>query len=431
MIEELSWEEARPLMLKANKELVDIIDEISPDKHHTLIKATYRYGDDILKNGVLQLPDYQGSVSIDSSSISARLKNQLNYSSIPLGLTIDKRGELFIQTKDRIIPLTLLERGEPFGIFETTNFINKKIVTPLWSMTMGSRTLFSLPKINDAIGLKRIKLEFNIPSTLGVRTLNDHWQLFKELANSQESTECWSGQVLLFTRKWLTYANDPKWFKFFGFISKYLWMQTGYPLKRLACAVLWQDFINAISQRNLKPRPYLSDTAKHLLFIAARCATSISPAIEAEENAPIKMFQNILIDTYSLKNYIPTFMQLTPASGSDNSFIYYSLSYPTFLEGSSASNVVSKTIISDLRDIKLLIDTLMNKADIHPMNKQILENIAFNYYHIEEDIYKEILSSQAIIKTDKRFQEEAKIFPNRSFCDTSLFWRGCIQMQLT
>ena len=59
-IQQLTWAEAREDVKRADQALAKIIDEISPDKNYSLFKVTYSFGDLVVKDGLLQLPQGKG-----------------------------------------------------------------------------------------------------------------------------------------------------------------------------------------------------------------------------------------------------------------------------------------------------------------------------------------------------------------------------------
>ena len=119
----------------------------------------------------------------------------------------------------------------------------------------------------------------------------------------------------------------------------------------------WQHFIDAVGTRYLKCRPYIADTIRHIMAVALGAWPAFRPALRHDKTAPITDLQHAFIDVYKLKTYLPIFMQ--PALFNEkNHFepVYYSLAFPTFLEGALPNNKFSPTILSDLREIKLLLE---------------------------------------------------------------------------
>ena len=62
-------------------------------------------------------------------------------------------------------------------------------------------------------------------------------------------------------------------------------------------------------------------------------------------------------------------------------------------------------------------------------DENIMANTQFDYYNVRADSYNEIKSSTDIVKNDASFLQEIQDYPERSFCDTSAFWCGCIKIK--
>lgn len=132
-LQELTWAEVRDEVVKVNPELADLIDKISPGKKHKFIKASYSYGNYILKDGIVYLPNEKGQVfPYTASCFNQRLKDLLTYSAIPLLLTLKKANEVFIDTGSRIIPLNLYNPGTLLGLFETMDAMWNQDSKPKW-----------------------------------------------------------------------------------------------------------------------------------------------------------------------------------------------------------------------------------------------------------------------------------------------------------
>ncbi len=187
--------------------------------------------------------------------------------------------------------------------------------------------------------------------------------------------------------------------------------------------------MGTLYKRNLYLHPYLSETAKHLFLIASKKMVGFCPANDTQQIAPTEMLQEAIVNIYQLKNYIPTIMQATPMADVNSLFpVYYSLSYPTLLEGEPETGTLNR-IMPDIRDIKMAIDTLFDKTPAHQQEKlSFLKEIDFSYFHTEDDMYHEINKSTIISEIDSRFLTLENRFKDRSFCASSSFWRGCVRI---
>jgi len=144
-LQEMEWQDVRQEVKAVNSELAAIIDKLSPTKRYKLIKASYNFGDLILKDGIAHLPSTTGiPSSITDLNSDAKLKSNLSYSSIPLFLTLKNANEVFIDTGSRIVPLNIAYPGNMLGLFESMDFLFKQPTLPKWSVTAGSRCIFML-----------------------------------------------------------------------------------------------------------------------------------------------------------------------------------------------------------------------------------------------------------------------------------------------
>ncbi|MDX2164902.1 MAG: hypothetical protein SFW07_05755 [Gammaproteobacteria bacterium] len=424
---EVFWEDVSESVRKVNPELAGIIDKISPDKSYKLIKAGYSFGDLIVEKGVLQMRN-QGKIHpVNSNIFSQKLKEDLLFSPIPLGLLLNKSCEVFITEDDRPIPLKAFNPGMLFGTFETTDFVFGLESAPSWNVSAGSRSIFSLPKITGSAGLKRLKAAFSINQNIKVQSLSDHWELFRKIAENKNFTQKWKCEVIFFTKSWFkNKKNDPAWREFVFYLLSQSWTQSRSSIAKVETAVDWQNFIRTLTGRRLQPTPYMVDTLRHLFLISIGEAPAFKPIVNLDQFAPTIGLQKAIMDIYSLKKYAPFLMHAVLHDKGDDSSLYYSLAYPTLLEGSPDSKTSSSTIMLDTRNLKLLIDTLLGDKEI---NESLLSNRNFDYFHVEEDMYSEIRTSEVIPKEDKNFNMGR--FNGLAFCSTSPFWRGCIRIQFT
>ncbi len=430
LIQEVSWKDVRDSVRAVDAKLADLIDNIDPDPSYQLLKVAYSYGDLILKDGVLQLPmtDRQ-LLPIDDPLLDKSIKEKLSYSQIPLFLTLHNCNEVFIDTGKRIIPLNLFQPGSLLGLFESVDYMFGQQVKPKWSMSAGARTIFTLPKINESSGLKRLRFHYHLPYDLKIQHFSDHWQLFKLIAAHENFTQTWHNEVLFFTKEWLVKRNgDPHWVEFHDYLFKHAWHQSRFAIGKVDLSLCWETFAEAISSRRLKPTPYLADQIKHIMLIVSGKWPGFKPADDLQKIAPTTGLQKAITEVYSLKQYLPTIMHVDSYENSQFSPIYYSLYFPTLLEG-SPNNRSSSTIMLDLRDAKLLLEILKNSfGGNKKFNHNEFQKTQFDYFHVEPDKYNEIKLSKAIAIEDSGFLKEKRQYPARVFCATSPFWRGCIRI---
>ncbi len=423
LCKEIHWADAREAVQNTNPELCTIIDRISPDKKYSLIKASFKFGDYIIRNGKLQLPIKNQLLELDHTEVPQLLREKLNYTSIPLALLLNKGSEVFVIDDNRSIPLNMLYPGQLFGTFETiASILHYKIEVP-WNMSAGARTLFTLPSISEQTGYKRLRLMCELPPNINLRNLSNHWLAFSHMVNNKNTNCDWQCEIIFFTKPWFTdHPNDPHWFDFERYLYKQAWQQAQYGINKTKLSLLWQLIVKKFGERHLKPSAYLIDTVKHLITIAGGSAPAFIPADNSQIIAPTATIENLLIDVYRLKKYIPTIMhpswllnKTLPA--------YYSLAFPTLFEGSPQSKYDSNTVILEIRNIKLLIDTFSKNLDVE---MPVIANIRWDYFHTEDDVYNEIQSSKQLIEADPRLIPSH--YSEREFCNHAPFWRGCVRI---
>ncbi len=174
--EVLTWQDIRHAVKQTNPELGAIIDELSPDKNYRLIKCKYKYGDYIVDEGKPVLPTENGLKTLDElllESKSAHDLKGLTYSQIPLLLLLHNTAEVFTASNGRIIPLNLFFPGSLLGLFETVDYLFNRPSNAKWCVSSGSRSILMLPKITDKNRLKNLRLEFNLPADLRIKSFSE------------------------------------------------------------------------------------------------------------------------------------------------------------------------------------------------------------------------------------------------------------------
>lgn len=426
-LHETYWEDVREEVRALNPELAEICDEISPSKKHPLFRLSYPYGSTIVDKGQFCVPFSTGELlPIKDARLPSSLRESLSYSSIPLSLVLHNNTEVFVEANERLNPLNFLRPGDLFGVFETAECLSSLISTPLWSVTAGARSVFMIPRITDKIGHNRIRKEYGISENEPPSTFLNQWKIFKGIYDHRGGGTPWTNDILVFTNKWFDNNNDVAWLKFQKYIFKLGWSQMRWFRDSTEFSLLWSSFADAISSRNLKPRPYLIDTVKYLTSIANGVAVAFKPTLD-EKAFPLSLIQDAYINCYNLKTYLPTLMQPSKLQN-DVKTVYYSLALPTILESTPfVRNAPS--LIEDERDIKRLLETFIRTIKNNAFMDDPLAHVKYDFFHTDEDQYGEILSSKQLEKEDPNFcSSQAQKFQDRIFCTTSPFFRGCIRI---
>lgn len=425
---EVFWENIRDEVKLINSQLFDIIERISPDKRYPLIKAEYNFGDMIVKNGIANIPNIDGILTaITSQNFPSKIKKQLDYSPIPLFLVLKNASEVFVETASRNIPLNIFYPGKLLGLFESLDYLVGRKSTSKWCVSAGARNLFTLPKINEESGFKKLKIAFNLDSNMKPRYLSDHWEIFSKIAQHKNFNYGWKNEVIFFTKNWFNNnSTEREWLIFKDYLFKSAWYQAQFAINKTSLNLSWENFSAAISARKLKPIPYLMDHIKQLMLIASGRMSGFRPADNSNQAGPLNKLQQALVDIYGLKKYFPTMMHLCSIESETHLPMYYSLSYPTLLEGLPFNHASNSTLMIDLRAIKHLIDTI--KPLFKNMQDSTWSDAEFEFFHVEPDKYNEILKSELLAVIDKNTLINYTEYPNKEFCVTSQFWRGCIRI---
>jgi hypothetical protein len=426
-VEEVNWSHVRESVFQLNPLLAEAIDTINPQKKHTFFKARYSYGEKIVEKGRFSLPlKKRGELlSAQDPTLSTEISKAIGYSPIPLSLVLSNSNEVFVETRRRVVPLNYFLPGDLFGVFEVMNQLADNFTEPMWNVTAGARSVFLLPRINDAIGHNKIRKEFNCvlkpPQSLG-----DQFDIFREIALKTTNND-WRNEILIFTREWFTNENSQS-VKFYKYLLNLCWKQIQLFRDSVESSLRWASFAEEIGNRNMKPRPYLIDMVRYLTSISHGASVAFMPAIDCSA-LPANIIQKNYIDVYGLKNYFPTLIQPTKFMPKKQP-VYCSLSMPTILE-SSPHMRNAPSIMSSAREIKRLTQIFTEAVlKYHQLDQHDpIISTQYEFFHTEEDPYSELKSSTQIFKEDERFLVFAKQTNDRISCSNAPFFRGCIRIR--
>jgi hypothetical protein len=202
------------------------------------------------------------------------------------------------------------------------------------------------------------------------------------------------------------------------------WSQAQYAMSDFNFRNDWQRCLKIIDARRLKPTPYIMDTIKHLLTIMMGFAPFFTPAKDLELDVPLTELQGAFTEIYLLDDYVPTIMcPLNFNAKPSSSMGYYSLAFPTLMSGVHPVKLIN-SFMPDLKLIKLMMDYLNEgNPESSPLHQVLLQ-----YFHASKDKFQDVQSSREIPLQDPAFLRDQKRFPDRVFCATSPFWRGCIRI---
>ncbi len=439
---QITWDKVRQRVKKVSPEFVNIIDNLSPDDSFPLYLAYYPYGDLIGDTESLFLPTVDGeSYRLTDENIPKEVKKNLGYGSqsSPLAMLLDKNLEYFVDIKDVdiSIPWKICKPGTFFPLNRILQNKSDRIYTPNGILTTvsGARSTFMLPKIGCYTNHLMLQRDYNIESP-PPKSLNDHWDVFKQIVRSNPEENIWRSCIMFFSKKWVDKLhNDIAWHPLKKFLLELGWTNIEYVRNHIYYNIAY----SVIQQkRNLKPNPYLVDTAAHLFAIAVGANPGYVPASD-NELLPLKSLQDAFVESYGQKKYIPTIMvpEHLVIENKTSSPVYYSLQHPTTLSFSPKSRSISSTLF-ELRELKHIMDVFSNELSksnnilSDTIISEAAKKIEFSYFHNNVDNHKLIQKSDTIITYDKRFNAKYtyKNAPNSSFASDAPFLRGCVSVGL-
>lgn len=432
-IERVTWKEISKVFKKANIELGSIIDELDPDTGYSLYDVHYPFGAEPLKDGYLYIPNGRGELSLlNSNDIDQQTKEDLGYNlgSNPASLILSRSFEIFMVLDNHTIPLYgLIPEGKLISTWRVLNTTKSHTPAFLWNMTAGTRSIFMLPKISEALAHRKLSNLFQTNS-LPPKRLLDQWCLFKEFANHPAFGEKWSARILFFSKKWFEKLDDPRWMKFKNYMIQSAWNGSDFWRNQF----VWDLAFSVIQKNaNLRPNPRHMDTVKHLLTMAVGAIPGFSPTLD-DNAGPVSRLQELYQDVYRL-DYAPIMM--TPSIFSmydkDTRPIYYSLEYPGTIEFSPSSRMFANkiAILNDLmRLLKKCLDEF-RKDYLHLDNTPIydvIEKVKFDAFHMGGDLHYGIKNSIEIPKQDESFLQENGLCKGKLFPAKCPFVNGCIRI---
>ncbi len=436
LLKEITWEEARQAVLKVNPNFASVIDELSPSSDLTLFEGSYPYGMEIVKQGVFQLLTQSGKlIPLNSPEVPRSLQDKLNYNdnTNPVSLVLENSIEVYTQLDDRIISLYgAIGPGKIMSTWRILNPVLSQAPVFLWDMSSGARTMFMLPKISEMEAHDRLTASLKIKAGVPDGLIN-HWNVFKEIANSQAFKDCWHVKVLHFTKPWFNHLSDDAWLGFRNFLIETGWKGSEFGRNKQ----VWELVFSMIEKsRNSKPNAHVVNIAKHLFSMGVGAAPGFRPAI-TNEIGPINQLQDAYMDLgYRLENYFPTIMYpcIFNMYAKNESPIYASLNFPTEIEFSPSPRKRA-SIITNLCNIKSFMEYAIKKISNNEYNigrTPLFDLVGmgkFDFYHPNSTDYLGILDPTEISNEDSSFTMSKNKYGNTSIPDKNTFFRGCIRLK--
>lgn len=427
------WEDIRDRVAAVEPEFAKIVDSLNLGKDYPVYLAYYHYGDYISDSQDVFLPAVNGSAySLKSSSASSEVLKHLGYGigALPLGMVLEKGLEFFIDIKQQLTaPWMICYPGTLFSIYGALNGCDYYSYVPsnrVLSCTAGARSVCMIANISSEMQHDYLKREYKLRLP-APRSFYEHWGLFKAIANSTVICPDWKVCVLYFSEKWLRSIKQlSSWKKLKLYIHEKAWEKQAYERN-----FIYYYTISCMIQkkRNLKPNPYVMDTVRHLLAMAAGAVPGYVPTTD-ENLLPLSLIQNAYVQAFGLKNQVPTVVSPKNFSfiSQDELPVYYSLQNPSTVIFSPKSRRTA-TMLYNLREIEYITSIFVNdlcKKDI--VFETVMKNVDFHFFHYEKAEDDVILTSSQIAHGDPRFVFSYPKVDNPIFPQDAKFIRGCIRV---
>ncbi len=433
----LTWAKVREQLQLVKPDLCALIDEMDPSDEYYFYKVSYPYGSEIVLNGDFGMPSSHGNglQMIRFKKLAAQIQQDLGYNlgSNPAGIVLSNSPEIYMMIEDRIVSFGMSEPGRILGLWRVLDPKISYYPVSLWNITAGARSMFMLPKITEKSSYNRLRKAFHLDPYSPKRVM-DHWNMFRGIANHPDFHETWSCEILFFTSKWFEKLEDPAWLKFHRYLLKYSWNTTQYWRNKF----IWDlTFSRVQARRNIKPSPFVADTVKHLIVTGVGDVPGYAPSLD-DSAGPVAGLQEVYLEVYQLKNYVPTMMQPTRFNmmADNNRPVYYSLQLPTAIELAPKASKRSSTI-SDLYEVKSLLEKYYDEMATGKLNleytplHELTKRVGYTCFHTDVGDYSEIMLSGELPEMDPSFITVNRTCRNVEFSANSNFVRGCIRLAST
>jgi hypothetical protein len=278
------WQDIRERVAKVEPHFAKIVDALNPDKTFPVYLAYYPYGEFKGDTQSPFMPKVDGGVyRLSDPDAPKDVIKHLGYgkNDSPLGMLLDKNLEMFLDLKDVgiTIPWSIYTPGAFFPFARILSKKSPRTYAPngILSTTSGARSVFMLPNVGCVKQHARLQANLNVQHS-PPKALYDQWEIFKDIVNSNEINCDWRSCILYFSEKWVDKLyNDEAWLPLKMYLHELAWFHFEYDRNRIFYDI---DFSIIQMKRNLKPNPYLADTAAHLFTTALGKAPGYAPAID-------------------------------------------------------------------------------------------------------------------------------------------------------
>ncbi|AXA32985.1 hypothetical protein [Francisella adeliensis] len=427
-LELLSWQDVKNDVMAYNAAFADVINKLDPPKDFKLVRARYKYGDEIFKKGILHLR-YKGKlIPFSSREIPSEYTKELSYALTPLGMSLNKNLEMFITHDDSVVPISVFKAGQLFGVWNILSnndslhyqYRNSRTITA------GNKSNYILPKISDTRSFNRLKKEFKLNLA---KPSESHCQLelFKAMDRTQPKNE-WYAEVIFFSKDWFDECNELKTQELKLHIYELGWQEMSFLREKVAFNF---NLSNILTTSNLKPNPYVTDIVHHLYAIRRGFYPGF--AVATEDSAPINFLEQAFVDVYKITS-TPVFLSARHlAKETEHDHLYYLFNFPTLMEFSPKSRLASK--VTDILELQYILEkTISYVLSLEPGNsfesiEEWFLSTEHKFYHTHQIENNESLSyTDQLMKDDSEMLKYYKKYPRLPFCSNATLLRGCAKI---
>lgn len=434
-IKKCYWQDIREVVNNIDPKFTKLVDALSPGKKFPLYIAKYQYGDLIAdtKRFFLPKPDGSGVADVADSIFPDDIRRNLQFGSdsMPFGMVLDKKIEYYIDLPEEHIvsPNRMFGPGRFFPLGRILNFeCNRRYsANSVLIATAGARSAFMLPSIGCVNHHNHLQNDYQVRAS-AAKSMYDHWPIFKEITKSRISHCDWHASLLLFSDSWEEKLyHDKAWQELRLYLYRLGWEDSEYYRNNIYYDVA---FSGIQQKRNLRPNPYLVDTARYLFATATGAVPGYRPAID-EAALPVSLVQKAFVESYGLKKYTPIIMEPDYFYFEDSNPVYYSLQNPSTPIFAPKSRQVTNTLF-ELRELAHIMNIFVDEfSREHAMCSEsiigeISTKVDFTYYHNKQDRHKIISPSSEIVEFDPNFIQSKNVLSQATFCSDAKFLRGCI-----
>lgn len=433
------WKDIRDRVAKVEPQFARIVDELDPGKEFPIYLVYFPYGA-LIGDTISQfLPRQDGGYyRLSDPDAPKDVLKDLSYgaNSAPLGMVLEKEIEYFIDLPDEgiTIPRLIYSPGKFFPLTRVLSKTKDRNYAPNGVLTIssGARSAFLLPNIGCMIHHTNLQRDFNVQKP-PPKSLYEHWDIFKAIIASSAIDCSWRSSILYFSESWVDkLLHDKTWQDLKMYLFELAWSYFEYQRNK----IYYDTAFSLIMQkRNLKPNPYLVDTARHLFATALCDVPGYAPACD-DRALPMDVLQRVFVESYGLKQYIPTLIHpMYFTFEQDKDPVYYSLQAPSTYIFSPKSRKVSSTLC-EMRELEHIMGVFAeelsqdNSMCTNSVIHEGAKSVKFRYFHNKPDRHHVVHPSTEIAELDRRFVfvDEKLSLDCARFASDGKFVRGCVSI---